>query len=163
MRRHKLEKYDDNGTCMHSKTEKALMEGYSAIAGKPLQEGLWRWLFGKNTTPSQELALKVNSIFERFYESEGVRQQRYNHRMTAGFPQSFQQGLDRVTLDRIDSMRMAILREVTKYGKALDKAVKDKDKAYRTRDSYSDKLDYMRDSRDDYRQRLQDQRRKKNK
>ena len=81
--------------------------------------------------------------------------------MTTGYTPSFSQGLDRATMDRIDSMRMAILREVTKYGKLFDRAVKDKEKAYKTRDSYNDKLDYMRDSRDDYRQRYQEQRRKK--
>lgn len=33
-----------------SSTEKALIEGYTAISGQPLQEGLLSWLFGKNTT-----------------------------------------------------------------------------------------------------------------
>jgi hypothetical protein len=146
---------------MDNNTEQALIEGYAAVSGKPLQEGLLSWLFGRKQTPSQELANKVNGIFEKFYESEGVRRQRFNNRMTTGYTPSFSQGLDRATMDRIDSMRMAILREITKYGKLFDRAVKDKEKAYKTRDSYSDKLDYMRDSRDDYRQRYQEQRRKK--
>lgn len=143
-----------------SSTEKALIEGYAAISGQPLQEGLLNWLFGKKTTPSQELANKVNSIFEKFYESEGVRQQRFNARMSTSYS-PYSQGIDRATLDRIDSMRMAILREVSKYGKQLDRAIKDKEKAFKTRDNYSNKLDYMRDSRDDYRQRYQEQRKRK--
>jgi hypothetical protein len=143
-----------------SSTEKALIEGYTAISGQPLQEGLLSWLFGTKTTPSQELANKVNSIFEKFYESEGVRQQRFNARMSTSYS-PYSQGIDRVTMDRIDSMRMAILREVSKYGKQLDRAVKDKEKAFKTRDNYSNKLDYMRDSRDDYRQRYQEQRKRK--
>ena len=144
-----------------TRTEKALIEGYTAVSGKPLQEGLWNWLFGKKATPSQELANRVNDIFERFYESEGVRRQRYNARMTTSYTPSYSQGLDRATMDRIDSMRMAILREVSKYDRQLDRAIKDKEKAFKTRDNYSDKLDYMRDSRDDYRQRYQEQRRRK--
>ena len=143
-----------------SSTEKALIEGYTAIPGQPLQEGLFSWLFGKKTTPSQELANKVNSIFEKFYESEGVRQQRFNARMSTSYS-PYSQGIDRATMDRIDSMRMAILREVSKYGKQLDRAIKDKEKAFKTRDNYSNKLDYMRDSRDDYRQRYQEQRKRK--
>ena len=144
-----------------SSTEQALIEGYAAVSGTPLQEGLLNWLFGHKQTPSQELANKVNSIFEKFYESEGIRRQQYNARMTAGYAPSYSIGLDRATLDRIDGMRMAILREVSRYGKQLDRAIKDKEKAYRTRDSYSDKLDSMRDSRDDYRQRYQEQRKHK--
>ena len=142
-----------------SSTEKALIEGYAAISGQPLQEGLFSWLFGNKATPSQELANRVNDIFERFYESEGVRRQRFNARMTTSYP-PYSQGIDRATMDRIDSMRMAILREVSKYGKQLDRAIKDKEKAFKTRDSYSSKLDYMRDSRDDYRQRYQEQRKR---
>ena len=107
----------------------------------------------------EEIANKVNRIFEKFYESEGVRQQRFNARMSTSYTPYFQ-GIDRATMDRIDSMRMAILREVSNYGKQLDRAIKDKEKAFKTRDSYSSKLDYMRDSRDDYRQRYQEQRKR---
>jgi len=142
-------------------TKSALAEGYSAIAGKPLSEGILDWLFGRKSSPSQELSSRVNRIFERFYESEGVRRQRYNARMTTSSFPSYGQGLDRATIDRIDAMRMAILREISGFGRKLDAAVKDKDRAYRTRNSYSDKLDYMRDSRDDYRRRLNEQRRRK--
>lgn len=141
--------------------ETALTEGYSAIFGHPMTEGLLSWLFGSKKTPAQQLSEKVNDIFEKFYEREGVRRQRLDDRMSTGYSPALYQGIDRATMDRIDGMRQAILREVTRCGKAFDRAVKDREKAYKTRDSYSDKLDYMRDSRDDYRKRYQEQRRKK--
>jgi hypothetical protein len=136
--------------------EKTLAEGYMAISGRPLQEGLFSWLFGGKKSPSEELIEKINRLFDRFYERERDRSDRRAFGASYGNP-----GLRYEDLDRIDSLRQAILREINKLGRQFDKAVKERDKAYEVRDSYSGKLDSMRDDRDSWRSKYNDAKRKK--
>lgn len=143
---------------MDRNTALALSEGYRAIAGKPLVEGIFSWLFGSSKKPSEELADRINKVFDRFYDHEFDRSERNSLRMGGD---GYSRAANQAMLDRFDTVRRSVLSEVAKYGKQLDKACKERDKAYKTRDSYSDKLDYMRDSRDDYRNKFYEQKRKK--
>lgn len=139
-------------------TADALAEGYRTISGKPMVEGFFSWLFGTGKKPSEELADRINKVFDRFYDREFDRNERHAMRMGGdGYSRASSQAM----LDRFDSVRRSVLSEVSRYGRQLDKACKDRDRAVRTRDSYSDKLDYMRDSRDDYRNMYNEQKRKK--
>ena len=137
---------------MDRETAQALMEGYRAIAGQPLQEGLFSWLFGKSKTPSQVLAEKVNTLFDKFYERENFRNSRRESRLSMEMPAVNPYEI----LNRLDTLRQQILREIDRSGKAFDKAAKDRDKAYKVRDSYSNKLDDMRGDRDSWRSRYND-------
>ena len=141
--------------------ETALTEGYEAIQGCPMTEGLLSWLFGSSKSPSQRLEEKVNDIFDRFYEKNVRRQER----------SSYGSGSYRSTpydmMRDVDSMRTSILSEIRRAGRQYDKAGRDvekankaRDKAYSTRDSYSDKLDYMRDDRDNWRHRYREKNRR---
>ena len=56
-------------------------------------------------------------------------------------------------MNRIDTLRQQVLREIERSGKAFDRAVKERDKAYNVRDSYSNKLNDMRGDRDSWRSR----------
>jgi hypothetical protein len=95
-------------------------------------------------------------MFDRFYERERDRSERRAFGASYGNP-----GLRYEDLDRIDSLRQSILREISKLGRQFDKAVKERDKAYEVRDSYSGKLDSMRDDRDSWRSKYNDAKRKK--
>lgn len=142
---------------MDKETAQALIEGYAKIAGKPLQEGLFSWLFGKSKTPSQVLAEKVNALFDKFYERESYRtsrrESRFSMDMPAVNPYEF--------MNRVDTLRQQVLREIERAGKAFDKAAKERDRAYKVRDSYSSKLDDMRGDRDSWRSRYNDAKHRK--
>ena len=140
---------------MDSLTVEKLTEGYSEISGRPLTEGLFSWLFGSRKSPADELADRINAIFDRFYERELDRSERRAFGSGHGYP-----GLRREDLDRIDSIRQSVLREIGKLGKKLDRALKERDQALKVRDSYSGKLDSMRDDRDSWRSRYNDARNK---
>lgn len=140
--------------------EKTLVEGYESITGTPMTEGIFSWLFGSNKSPSQRLEEKVNDIFDRFYEKNSRREDRYMSGSTGSY-----RSTPYDMIRDVDSMRTSILSEIRRAGKQYDKAVRDvgkankaRDKAYNVRDSYSDKLDYMRGDRDNWRQRYHEQR-----
>jgi len=140
--------------------EKALSEAYEGIAGRPMVEGLFGWLFGSGKSPSQRLEEKVNDIFDRFYEKNARREDR----AATG---SYRQAPYDIMRD-VDSLRTSILSEIRRAGRQYDKAVRDverankaRDRAYSTRDSYSDKLDYMRGDRDSWRKRYREKDRKR--
>ncbi len=141
---------------MDQNLETMLAEGYSRIAGRPLNEGIFSWLFGKKLSPSDELFNRVSDLFERFYDREVARDER-TYRGTPGEynPQAL--------LDRVDTLKNSVLSEIRKFSSKCDKAFKERDRAYKMRDSYNEKLNYMRDARDDYRSRLYEQRRNRNK
>lgn len=141
--------------------EKALVEGYEQIFGHPMTEGILSWLFGSSKSPSQRLEERVNDIFDRFYEKNSRREDRYMSSPSGSYRSSAYD-----IMRDVDSMRTSILSEIRRAGKQYDKAVRDvekatkaRDKAYGTRDSYSDKLNYMRDDRDRWRKRYNEKRR----
>ena len=145
--------------------EKALAEGYENIFGQPMTEGILKWLFGSNKSPSQRLEEKVNDIFDRFYEKNSRREERSMYGSSGSF-----RSTPYDMMRDVDSMRTSILSEIRKAGRQYDKAARDvekatkaRDKAYGTRDSYSDKLDYMRDDRDRWRKRYNEKRRDRSK
>lgn len=137
---------------MDQNLEKSLAEGYARITGQPLNEGIFSWLFGKRLNPADELFNRVSDLFERFYDREVARDER-GYRGTTGAYNN------QAILDRVDTLKNSVLSEIRKFSSKCNKAFKDRDRAYKMRDSYSDKLNYMRDARDDYRSRLYEQRR----
>ena len=140
--------------------ENALVEGYEQIFGHPMTEGIFSWLFGSSKSPSQRLEEKANDIFDRFYEKNSRREDRYMSGSTGSY-----RSTPYDMMRDVDSMRSSILSEIRRAGKQYDKAVRDvdkankaRDKAYNVRDTYSDKLDYMRDDRDNWRKRYNEKR-----
>lgn len=137
--------------------EKALVAAYETILGTPMTEGIFSWLFGSSKSPSQRLANEVNDIFDRFYEKNNKRE---NRSSGAVQPSPYE------IIRDVESMRSSILSAIRRTGHQYDKAVKDvdratkeRDKAYNIRNSYSDKLDYMRSDRDNWRKRYNEKRR----
>lgn len=141
---------------MDQNLETTLAEGYSRIAGMPLNEGIFSWLFGKKLSPSDELFNRVSDLFERFYDREVAR----DGRTYRGTPGEYS---TQALLDRVDTLKNSVLSEIRRFSSKCDKAFKERDRAFRMRDSYNEKLNYMRDARDDYRSRLYEQRRNRNK
>ena len=124
-----------------------------------LTEGLLSWLFGKSKDPAEKLADQAERIFDdlqNYLESISMRSERAA--MTGrGYGYTGGNVVGQMS-SKIEQARSKMLNAIGKIRSSYNAAIKQRDKAVRVRDSYDNKLNYMRDSRDDYRNRYNEAR-----